>query len=95
MLNDPFPNRASGDNWTGSESLITNNRGVEAESVYNLTPYYTIELDPAKIKEIRRDNKNIDYGSFENLTCTNGENCKSAYVAELVGKGYLTIDKGD
>lgn len=94
-LNDPFPNRASGDNWTGSESLITNNRGVEAESVYNLTPYYTIELDPAKIKEIRRDNKNIDYGSFENLTCTNGENCKSAYVAELVGKGYLTIDKGD
>lgn len=93
-LNNPFPNRAPGSNWSGSESLITNNRGVEADGVYGLSPYYTIELDPAKIKEIRRDNKGIDYGTFENLSCTNGENCKSSYIAELVGKGYLTIDRG-
>lgn len=93
-LKNPFPNRVAGSNWEGNEKLITNNRGVDDNSVYNLTPYYTIELDPAKIKEIRNDNKNIDYGSFENLKCTNGENCKSAYVAELVNKGYLTIVKG-
>ena len=96
-LNNPFPNRTPGDNWNkndNAKTYIENNRGTKTEDVYSLEPLYKIELDPAKIKEIRKDNKNVDYGSFDDLTCTNGENCKSSYLNELVGKGYLTVNGG-
>mgnify|MGYP004645950617 FL=1 len=96
-LNNPFPNRTPGDNWNkndNAKTYIENNRGAKTEDVYSLEPLYKIELDPAKIKEIRKDNKNVDYGSFDDLTCTNGENCKSSYLNELVGKGYLTVNGG-
>mgnify|MGYP004686269729 CR=1 FL=1 len=96
-LNNPFPNRTPGDNWNkndNAKTYIENNRGAKTEDVYSLEPLYKIELDPAKIKEIRKDNRNVDYGSFDNLTCTNGENCKSSYLNELVGKGYLTVNGG-
>lgn len=93
-LNDPFPNRNPGDNWSGNESYITNNRGVSSDDVYGLEPLYTIELDPSSIKNIRNDNKDVDYGSFEDLSCTNGEDCESGYLKELVGRGYLSVNSG-
>lgn len=91
-LNNPFPNRTPGYNWnmTGLvDKYITNNRKVKTEEVYTKEPMYTIELDPALIKEIRNSNKDVNYGDL-NLYCTDGVKCRSSYLRELRDNGRLS-----
>lgn len=91
-LDNPFPNRRPGANWnmTGFvEKYITNNRNVVTEEIYSKDPMYTIELDPAKIKEIRIKNKNVNYGDLD-LYCTEGVKCRSSFLRELKDNGYLS-----
>ncbi len=91
-LNNPFPNRTPGYNWniTGLvDRYITNNRNVKTEAVYSTEPMYTIELDPALIKEIRNSNKDVNYGDLD-LYCTDGVKCRSSYLRELRDNGHLS-----
>lgn len=101
-LSAPFPGksgrgRSTGSNWcSGSDcsntnsvvnSVITKNRGVTTDSVYNLEPIYSATLTPNIIKSIRAYNrsKNYDYGDF-NLVCekgaggTTGKKCISSFI---------------
>lgn len=100
-LNNPFPNRTPGYNWSVTgfvDKYITNNRNVKTDKVYSEEPMYTIELDPALIKEIRISNKDVNYGDMD-LYCTDGVECRSSYLRELRDNGYLsgcgTLDNFD
>ena len=91
-LNNPFPNRTPGANWNITDFVdkyITNNRNVKTDEVYSKEPMYTIELDPAIIKEIRISNKDVNYGDLD-LYCTDGVKCRSSYLRELRDNGYLS-----
>ena len=95
-LKDPFPDqdgtgRQTGINWCYGnncantnetvKSVITNNRTVKEDSVYNLIPLYTITLKPGDIKEIRNYNATTTYGDYD-LLCENntGKFCKSRFL---------------
>ena len=87
-LENPFPNsgntglREMGPNWSKElvDSIITNNRDVETNEVYNLEPLYTITLTPQMISRIRNDYDNISLNDF-NLSCDkDGQYCISSFV---------------
>lgn len=91
-LNDPFPNRIPGENWNVQnyvEDYIKNNRNVVTDEVYTKEPMYEIELTPKLIKEIRNENKSVNYGDL-NLYCKDGEECRSEFVRKLSDNGYLS-----
>ena len=99
-LTNPFPNtisngkyRAMGANWneTYTEEVIKNNRGVSDYEVYGLIPIYTIELTPAKIKEIREYNKTVSYNNFD-MKCTDGYLCVSNFLWGTTANGYNFSD---
>ena len=71
-------------------SVITNNRGVETEAIYKeREPLYIIELNPARIKEIREYNNTTTYDDF-NLDCdSDGNNCKSKFIREYDFSNYF------
>lgn len=78
------------------EAYIVKNRGVNDYNVYHLDPMYEITLTPAKMKIIRKYNKYMNtqmsnviftrepailgYADFENMSCSNGKNCRSAFI---------------
>jgi len=87
-LTNPFPGqsgttRKRGSNWNNDtlvSNYITNNRGVkEYELYYKKAPLYVITLTPATILEIRNYNSNTQYSDY-NLSCVNGEKCKSDFI---------------
>lgn len=95
-LINPFPNiksnnvyRAMGANWNinFAEIVIKNNRGVSDYEVYNKTPIYTINLDAATIKEIRKYNKTTEFNNFD-MQCTDGYLCKSNFLWGTTTNGY-------
>lgn len=91
-LSNPFPNRTPGDNWNKNNYVsdyITNNRNVKEDEVYDKEPMYTIELTPSLIREIRNDNKSVNYGDL-NLYCKDGNECRSEYIKELRDNGHLS-----
>lgn len=99
-LTNPFPNiglnggyRAMGANWneTYAEAIIKNNRDVSNYEVYSQTPIYTIELDAAKIKEIRKYNKTTSFNDFD-MQCTDGYLCKSNFLWGTTENGYNFSD---
>ncbi len=79
-LKDPFPNRIEGYNWKGYTDLITNNRNVSDNEVYNQEPMYVITLTPADIKEIRQYNKTHSYNDFDLICDANGLYCRSKFI---------------
>lgn len=105
-LKNPFPqtkglkseNRDRLGKWSYDSvvsTIITNNRGVNTDEVYNLTPMYTITLTPSDIKKIREYNKKNSYNNFNDDTfkCTDGLYCKSNFIwgfnPELDNFSYL------
>lgn len=88
--------RTPGANWNSEDGsivskYITNNRNVQGEEVYTLTPLYKITLTPTIIKQIRTYNKAVnDYGDF-NLSCeidssgkATGRKCISNFIHNTV-----------
>lgn len=77
--------RTPGSNWNSDsliEKIITNR-----QDVYNNEPMYEIVLDYSTLKNIRSDNKqiNYDYGNFNNLDCNeNGTACISKFLREKI-----------
>lgn len=82
-LSNPFPGhnaqkRTPGSNWLPDDEdvdqnilikeYILNNRGVESDKVYNLTPMYKITLTPSLIKEIRNYNKTVNNYNDDSVT---------------------------
>lgn len=68
------------------DKYILNNRGVDGDAVYNLTPMYTVELDGQTIKAIKSYNAGTSYDDF-NLTCNDkGQECTSKFVDRYVTK---------
>lgn len=91
-LNNPFPNREPGSNWNKENYVndyITKNRNVNTEEVYTKEPMYEITLDPSLIREIRNDNKSVNYGDL-NLYCKDGDECRSEYIKKLSDNGKLS-----
>lgn len=104
-LNDPFPDRtpASYGNWSGKETVITENRGVNGTELYSdssIKPLYSFELTPSIIKNIRRT---FSYGKINLKTkYTNGSviypngsttGGYSPFVHEFLGQyGTINID---
>jgi len=103
-LSNPFPDidaqgRDTGSNWCNEidcsndnaivKKYITNNRGVSADELYQLTPMYSFTLTPAAIMEIRKYNDNYDYGSHNRFVCEKGtgKTCISGYLTDLI-KNY-------
>ena len=50
---------------------------------------YEITLDPSLIREIRNDNKSVNYGDL-NLYCKDGDECRSEYIKKLSDNGKLS-----
>ena len=68
------------------DTYILNNRGVKGDSVYDLTPMYTVELDGQTIRNIRNYNNGTSYDDF-NLNCNiKGQECTSRFVDEYATK---------
>ena len=68
------------------DTYILNNRGVKGDSVYNLTPMYTVELDGQTIKNIKSYNSGTSYDDF-NLNCNiKGQECISRFVDSYATK---------
>lgn len=91
--------RYPGNNWN-SKTLVTKeilkNRGVNADKVYakDVTPLYTITLDPKIIGKIRQYNKqqkknDEGYADFT-LECKNGVSCISKQFLRDVLGNYVT-----
>lgn len=114
-LNNPFPGskgegRSTGSNWCyyndcGNtnktvKEVITNNRKVTTDEVYNKDPMYSFELTPAMIKAIREYNKENSYASYAgslngesyDFVCKEGtgKNCISEYVSYLIEQSEAT-----
>ena len=109
ILSNPFPDkdgkgRNTGVNWCSDDDcsntnavvrdVITYNRGVTEENVYNLRPLYTINLTPQVIQNIRRYNNSTNYSDF-NLVCSldangrsTGRNCESIFLRGSTSIGY-------
>ena len=106
-LGNPFPGengngRDPGANWRGSiasgngeitlvNKYITNNRGVEADKVYDKTPMYEFVLNSENIRRIRNYNKTVDndYNDFD-LSCNSDtKNCKSGFLKNGYQNGYF------
>lgn len=98
-LTNPFPGingsgRLTGSNWCSDDDCTNENDVVKevilnsGDEVYNKTPLYTITLTPSLINEIRKYNKEHEYGDF-NLKCTKGINCKSSFIRDEF-KDYFT-----
>jgi hypothetical protein len=109
-LNYPFPDitgkgRNTGSNWCDSgtdcsnnnaivKKYITNNRGVEADKVYDQEPMYSFTLTSAIIQEIRKYNDNNSYtdytgelgGESYGYKCNTGTGiaCISDYLTHLI-----------
>jgi hypothetical protein len=103
-LNNPFPftdgtNRQPGYNWRAIpntvENVITNNRGVTTDNVYNLAPMYSFDFTGAnrlKLVEIRNYNKSYKFKNFEgNITCKFGRECRSAFLSSNI---FTNVIKG-
>lgn len=91
-LNNPFPNREPGSNWNKENYVndyITKNRNVNTEEIYTKEPMYEITLDPSLIREIRNDNKSVNYGDL-NLYCKDGDECRSEYIKKLSDNGKIS-----
>lgn len=78
-LSNPFPardgtSRLPGSNWLDKKNYvydyITNNRGVEADEIYNKEPIYSITLTPSLMRKIRKYNKDNHY-NFNNISSKN------------------------
>ncbi len=87
-LDNPFPgadgsSRIPGKNWSGKESIITENRGANGMGVYSLEPLYSLTLTPAAIKEIRKDNHDSMDGDYLKGTLIYPSNSPGTY-----GGGY-------
>lgn len=68
------------------DTYILNNRGVKGDSVYDLTPMYTVELDGQTIRSIKNYNNGTSYDDF-NLNCnTKGQECISRFVGSYATK---------
>ncbi len=92
-LSNPFPghngdSRTPGANWASKNNsvindYITNNRGVNTDKVYNLTPMYTITLTPTLISNIRQYNNTVvgGYGDDSLYECSDMKlTCKSKFI---------------
>ena len=74
-MKNPFPGkeasgRRSGFNWDSDEikaSVITNNRGVSDDEVYNKQPLYHFTLTPSVVKTIRAYNAQPGH-EYDNFT---------------------------
>lgn len=118
-LKNPFPdidgnNRNTGSNWCDNEGncsydnlvvkdVITNNRGVKDNEVYDKEAMYTFILTPSDIVEIRKYNKNNTYSSYtgslnntaydykcNNTNAREGKTCISDYLTKLIDIGDAT-----
>ena len=71
------------------KTYITNNRDVEEENVYRMTPLYTIKLSPMDIQNIRNYNKTTNYNDFR-LVCdpNTGLNCQSIFLRGSHSTGW-------
>lgn len=82
-LSNPFPGmtgegRTPGKNWT---SELMGKYITSRQDVYNKTPLYSVTLTPSIIKEIRKYNKNNDYGNVSTLQCDDtGNSCYSTFL---------------
>jgi len=82
-LSNPFPGmtgegRTPGQNWT---SELVGKYITSRQDVYNKTPLYSVTLTPSIIKEIRKYNKNNDYGNASTLQCDDsGNSCYSTFL---------------
>ena len=77
----------SQDNNKVVDTYILNNRGVSGESVFDLTPMYSVELDGNAIRTIRNHNAGTSYDDF-NLTCNEkGQECISKFIEN---RSYIT-----
>ena len=82
-LSNPFPGmtgegRTPGKNWT---SELVGKYITSRQDVYNKTPLYSVTLTPSIIKEIRKYNKNNDYGNVSTLQCDDtGNSCYSTFL---------------
>lgn len=99
MFNYNVKGRYPGTNWNSKllvSKEILKNRGVKANDLYaaDVTPLYTITLDPKIIGKIRAYNKkqkadDSGYGDFT-LDCTNGSSCISnKFLRQTLGN-YFT-----
>jgi len=69
------------------DTYILNNRGVSGDSVFNLTPMYTVELDGNAVRDIRNYNSERSYDDF-NLKCNEkGQECTSNFIET---RSYIT-----
>lgn len=68
------------------DTYILNNRGVKGDSVYDLAPMYTVELDGQTIRSIKNYNNGTSYDDF-NLNCNiKGQECISRFVGSYATK---------
>ena len=79
--------RKIGYNWrVDDDTLDSYKNNVEKyitsrQDVYSKTPLYSVTLTPSIIKEIRKYNKDNDYGDNSTLSCDeNGYHCYSTFL---------------
>lgn len=82
-LDDPFPNRESGSNWSNYDIVneIQYNRGVYADKLYTeRDPLYSMVMTPEVTKKIRKYNETHEYPDFT-LDCNKeGGKCLSEFL---------------
>ena len=82
-LNNPFPNRRPGPNWTSVavNKYITNNRNANTSKIYSSRgPLYKITLTPRLIASIKNYNTTHDMSDY-NMNCNSaGKECKSNFI---------------
>lgn len=91
-LSNPFPGkdgegRKIGYNWRVDDDISDSYKNnvekyiTSRQDVYSKTPLYSVTLTPSIIKEIRKYNKDNDYGDNNTLSCDeNGYYCYSTFL---------------
>ena len=96
--NDGLKGRLPSSNWNSVDVVkekILNARNVKGYDLYKLKPLYTIELTPAKIKEIREYNKKVNNYSDFKLSCKNDNNSGACISSFLHTTIYSAIDRNN
>ena len=91
-LDDPFPDREAGDNWSDLSiyNYITYNRGVLGNKLYTERgPLYTMTMTPEVAKKIRKYNTTHEYPDFT-LECNkDGGKCLSEFLRNSEFSKYI------
>ena len=73
-LNNPFLNKDGTVRDLSEKSNWYNKVDSIDKDIYSKKPFLTVILNPTTIKEIRKDNKNIDYSMLNKNTCSKFRN---------------------